>query len=97
MHIVQAAVVMFAVWGLTSPVASAQSPVPSDRLATIERQLMAVIDAIVEHHVDPPTRQQLVLDSLRRAATAYDDIEKTLQTLASSATEQPLFLDLTAL
>ena len=90
MHIVQAAVVMFAVWGLTSG-ASAQSPVPSDRLATIERQLMAVIDEIVEHHVDPPTRQQLVLDSLRRAATAYEkDLPAGLAREISAASPESL-------
>ncbi|MEO2012870.1 MAG: S41 family peptidase [Fuerstiella sp.] len=72
MQIAQTSVVMVVIWMMAVPVATAQLPRPLAQRAPLEHQLMAVIDAIMEHHIDPPTRQQLVLDALRRAAFRYE-------------------------
>ena len=74
MNIIRIGVAGIVAWGILFPTTSAQSPPRRNRAEETEYQLIAVIDAIVEHHVDPPTRQQLIHDSLRRAASISNTV-----------------------
>lgn len=101
MNVVRNAAIGLIAWGVAASVAVAQSPeaqapetqapekqapeAQSDQ-ADAGRRLMAVIDAVIEHHFDPPTRQQLVLEALRRAAAQNNrDLPPGLSRKISSA------------
>jgi carboxyl-terminal processing protease len=60
------------------PTPAAAAPVPAPAMpADLARRVLEITDAVLEHHIDPPARQQMILSgikSLDRAAGAPDPI-----------------------
>lgn len=75
------------VLGVT-PAAGQEPTAEADRLS---KRLMTIADAVVRHHVDPPTRQQLVLDALRllRSETKLSRVNLVAQ-FSDAATKDEL-------